>query len=72
MLNHIKEIQRGVTAWEGVSASPHRFGGIEFILGKAEIGHLHLGGVVHIPFPMNLRNQLFTEGLVLKHLWLPD
>jgi hypothetical protein len=57
---------------KGVSASPHRFGGIEFNLGKAEIGHLHRGGVMDIPFPMNLRNQLLMEGLVTKHHWLPE
>lgn len=72
MLNPIEQIQREVTSWEGVSASPHRFGGIEFNWGKAEIGHLHRGGLMDIPFPINLRNQLLAEGLVSRHHWLPD
>lgn len=72
MLNHIEQIQREVTSWEGVTVSPHRFGGMEFNWSKAEIGHLHRGGVMDIPFPMNLRNQLLAEGLVSKQHWLPD
>lgn len=72
MLSYIEQIQTEVTSWEGVSAAPHRFGGVEFNIGKAEIGHFHPGGVIDIPFPMNLRNQLLTEGLVSKHHWLPD
>jgi hypothetical protein len=72
MLNYIEQIQREVTSWEGISAAPHRFGGVEFNLGKAEIGHIHLSGVTDIPFPMNLRNQLLAEGLVSKHHVLPD
>lgn len=72
MLNDIEQIQREVTSWEGVSASSHRFGGTEFNLGKAEIGHIHTGGVIDIPFPTNLRNHLLVDGLVSKHHWLPE
>ncbi len=33
-----KFIQRG---WPGVTAHPHRFGGMEYRLGKRELGHIH-------------------------------
>ena len=34
-------ITKAVTAWEGVSVKPHRFGGVEYAIGKREIGHIH-------------------------------
>jgi hypothetical protein len=34
-----------VKQWQGVEVSPHRFGGVEFRVGKREIGHIHVGGV---------------------------
>ena len=34
-------IEREVGSWEGVTVHPHRFGGVEFRLGKRELGHLH-------------------------------
>ena len=34
-------IEREVGSWEGVTTHEHRFGGVEFRLGKRELGHLH-------------------------------
>ena len=34
-------ITKAVSAWEGVTVQPHRFGGLEYVLGKREIGHIH-------------------------------
>jgi hypothetical protein len=34
-------ITEAVSRWEGIAAAPHRFGGVEFLLGRREIGHLH-------------------------------
>jgi hypothetical protein len=34
-------ITKAVTAWEGVTVQPHRFGGVEYVIGKREIGHIH-------------------------------
>jgi luciferase-like monooxygenase len=51
MVNHIEQIRREITSWDFVSVAPHRFGGIEFNVGKAEIGHNHLSSVMDIPFP---------------------
>jgi Luciferase len=70
--DYLKEIQQEAASWPGVTASPHRFGGVEFNLGKAEIGHIHRGGTLDIPLPLKIRDQLLREGLVEKHHFLPD
>ena len=33
-----RQIEREVASWNGVVVKPHRFGGIEFIVGRREIG----------------------------------
>lgn len=35
-----EQITQTILTWEGVTASPHRFGGTEFRLGRREIGHI--------------------------------
>ena len=45
-----KRIAAAVMAWAGVERAPHRFGGIEFRLGRRELGHLH-GDALHLPRP---------------------
>lgn len=32
-----KVITKAVTAWEGVTAKPHRFGGVEYVIGNSLI-----------------------------------
>ena len=72
-MRNLKEFFLNETsAWEGVTVLPHRFGGIEFRLGKAEIGHLHNNGLLDIPFPVKIKNQLVKEGLASPHHVLPD
>jgi hypothetical protein len=44
-------ITKVVTAWDGITAQPHRFGGLEYMLGTREIGHIHGDHLVDIPFP---------------------
>ena len=56
----------------GVSVHPHRFGGREFRFGKAEIGHIHAGGILDIPFPRAIRDALLDEGLAEKRHWVPN
>ncbi len=67
-----EEIINTVSRWEGVSAVPHRFGGTEFRLRTREIGHIHGGYLVDIPFPTRVRNQLVSAGEVSPHHILPD
>jgi len=56
-------------AWPDVSIHPHRFGGPEFRFGNAEIGHVHVGGTVDIPFPRPVHDALLAEGLAEEHRW---
>ena len=68
----MEKIQRTVAVWEGVSSQPHRFGGIEFRLGKREIGHLHGDLLIDIPFPRKVRDELIESGRVVPHHVLPE
>lgn len=68
----LHRIRDEVAGWESVSTEPHRFGGIEFRLGKAEVGHIHGNGLLDIPFPLTIRSRLLAENLVSKHHVLPD
>jgi len=66
---HISKI---VTAWEGVAAKPHRFGGVEYAIGKREIGHIHGDHLVDIPFPKKVRDEIVAAGRAEAHHILPD
>jgi hypothetical protein len=61
-----------LSSWSGVSIHPHRFGGKEFRFRAAEIGHIHTGGIVDIPFPRSVRDALLAEGLAEEHRWVPN
>jgi hypothetical protein len=66
-----KIIQNEVTSWPGVEAAPHRYGGVEFRLGKRELGHLHGDYLADLPFPVRVRAQLVADGKALPHHILP-
>ena len=36
-----ERIRTEVEGWDGVTSRPHRFGGVAFMLGKRELGHIH-------------------------------
>jgi hypothetical protein len=55
-MEHVKKIEAETSRWPNISTRSHRFGGREFLFGKAEIGHVHTGGVVDIPFPRPIRD----------------
>jgi hypothetical protein len=65
-------IEHEIAGWEGVSVEPHRFGGVEFRLGRRELGHLHRGGLADLPFPVKVREQLVAEGKAGPHHVLPE
>ena len=66
-----EEIVKAVSSWEGVVASPHRFGGTEFKLGRREIGHVHGDYQADIAFPKKVRDQLVAERKAEPHHILP-
>src|SRR5260370_212835 len=68
----IDQIATQVSAWDGVTSAPHRFGGTEFLLEGREIGHVHGFGLADIVFSRPLRDQLVAEGQALPHHIYPD
>jgi Family of unknown function (DUF5519) len=60
-------IREVVSGWEEVTAAPHRFGGVEFRLGKRELGHIHGDGLVDIPFPKHVRDEVIAAGEAEPH-----
>jgi hypothetical protein len=65
-------IEREVASWEGVTVHPHRFGGVEFRLGKRELGHLHGDRLADLPFRRTIRDMLVETGRALPHHVLPE
>ena len=61
-----------VSSWEGVTTHPHRFGGVEFRLGKRELGHLHGDRLADLPFRRTIRDMLVETGRAQPHHVLPD
>lgn len=60
-------ITETVTSWPGVSVQPHRFGGVEYLIGRREIGHIHGDHLVDIPFPKRVRDQIVEAGRAEPH-----
>jgi Family of unknown function (DUF5519) len=61
-----------VAGWPGVTAVPHRFGGVEFRLGRVELGHIHGDVLADLPFPRSLRDELVASGRASPHHVLPE
>ena len=57
-----ERISKTVTSWEGVTSSQHRFGGVEYVVGKREIGHIHGDSLVDIPFPKKYGMESWRQG----------
>jgi hypothetical protein len=71
-MNYFDALEHEVSSWPNVSVHPHRFGGREFRFGSAEVGHIHPGVVVDIPFPRSVRDALLADGLAAEHHWVPN
>ncbi len=52
--------------------APHRFGGVEFRLGRREIGHIHGDSLVDIPFPKRVRDEIVAAREAEPHHILPS
>ena len=65
-------ISRTVKTWDGVASAPHRFGGVEYTIGKREIGHIQGDNLVDIPFPKKIRDEIVQAGNALPHHILPE
>jgi hypothetical protein len=67
-----EHIAATVQSWPGVHAAPHRFGGLEFRLGRRELGHIHGDRIADLPFPRRVRDELIADGRARPHHVLPD
>jgi hypothetical protein len=67
-----KLITEAVTSWTGVASHPHRFGGVEYVMGKREVGHIHADHMVDIPFPRKVRDEIVAAGRAQPHHILPE
>ena len=65
-------IRQVVSGWPDVAIAPHRFGGVEFRLGRRELGHIHGDSLVDIPFPKRVRDEIVAAGQAEPHHILPD
>ena len=68
----LRQIEAEISSWPKISVHPHRFGGREFRLGHAEVGHLHSDGTLDISFPRAIHDALLEEHLAEQHHWIPD
>jgi hypothetical protein len=67
-----ERIANEVGSWEGVTSHPHRFGGVEFRVGRRELGHLHGDRLADLPFPKRVAEELIADGRARAHHVLPD
>ena len=65
-------ITAAVLAWEGMAVQPHRFGGVEYLLGRREIGHIHGDYLVDIPFPTKVSAEIVAAGRASPHHIFPE
>jgi hypothetical protein len=67
-----QRIVAAVSRWGEVEIRPHRYGGLEFRLGRRELGHIHGDGLVDIPFPKDVRDDVVRSGKGQPHHVLPN
>jgi hypothetical protein len=60
-----------VANWAGIRTDELPPGGMDFLLGQREIGHVHGDELVDIPFPKKLRDELVAAGRAEPHRVLP-
>ena len=66
---HLGRVVDAVSAWPGVATTVHwhfadhtRVDGVDFYVGEAELGHLHLDGSIHLATPPSLGDALVAQG----------
>jgi hypothetical protein len=57
---------------KGTSVPAHRYGGEAARLGRREIGPVHTGALVDIPFPRRVHHELLASGDAEVQHFLPD
>jgi hypothetical protein len=69
-------LSREIGSWPKVGIAEHSFGGIEFRVGRRELGHIHPlpdgRSFADLPFPKAVRDELVATGRAVPHHVLPD
>lgn len=72
IVGRAEQIIQQVTTWPQMTSQSHRFSGIEFNIGKVEIGHIHGDTLLDIPFTRKLRDLLVRDEETQEHHLLPE
>ena len=67
----IERIEEEVMAWDGLTRTLHKFGGLQFNYGDKEIGHIHSNGNLDILFNRKTKRFLLEAGLASDHHAFP-
>lgn len=67
----METVRAAVAAWDGVTVHEHRHGGIEFRVGRRELGHLH-PRFADLPFARPVRDELVASGQARPHHVVPE
>lgn len=66
----VAAVAKVVASWPGVLTTTHwhfydrsRVDGVDFYLGEKELGHIHLGGELHLATSPSLGEALIAEGV---------
>lgn len=65
-------LDAAVMALPGVTAGPHRFGGVEYRRGDIELGHTHTDGRADIRVGPAERDRLRSLEVVEENPWAPE
>lgn len=68
----MSSIEPAVSDWPGIEVAPHRFSAREFTLDGREVGHVHSGHLLDIPFTKRIRDVLIEKGRAQSHHIYPD
>jgi len=67
-----EQIIEEVGSWPGVEVGENSRGGMAFLHGRRELGHLHGDRVLHTGFPKSVWRELYDEGRIDFHPVFPD
>lgn len=67
LLDWIDDIEQQVLTWPGVSMQTHKYGGLQFNLGRREIGHIHSNGLLDMLLSRRLKQELMPDGRIQDH-----
>lgn len=68
----LKMVEHEVTSWPGVTTGDTGRGGLQFVYGRVELGHLHGSSFADLPFPKKVRDELIARGRASVHPPLPN